>query len=111
MSEKEIICSWENCKKRAVLKVYNSTMTESGWLCAFHRRVALINLELYDKLHAPSNNRSSSSPSNPLAAQQQKKSGKSKQDGDGQWEKTAARKADAAAKIDVPDFPEPKKRV
>lgn len=46
-------CQWHKCKNEARSHIFNSDMTDSAYLCFFHRKVALINLELHDRIHSP----------------------------------------------------------
>lgn len=52
-SENRISCQWDGCVSHASSHVFNSDLTESAYLCCFHRRVAEINLENYDRIRAP----------------------------------------------------------
>lgn len=106
-------CSWSDCRALATALVYNSTLTEMAYLCGFHKKVAQINLEQHDRIHAPSSGANKSGkPNMPLP--QVKPESRPMQNGPKQWEKDAAVKAEAAArplegnKQTIGDMPTPR---
>jgi len=46
-------CAWDGCGQDAVTYVVNHTGNDSAYLCNFHRRVALVNLEQFDTIKSP----------------------------------------------------------
>lgn len=97
VTDQKVPCNWDGCGASATAWVFNSTLTEMAWLCGFHKRVAQINLEQYDRIHAPADGRNKTGrPNTPLpqvAPQSRPMQNESKQ-----WEKDAAIKAETAAR-------------
>jgi len=98
-----IPCGWTGCRDSASSIIYNSDLTDSLWLCRFHKRVAAVNLEQYDKLRVPGAVKSAEAAKRPTHGIQPPPAGTSSKrpvdqhvDAE-EWEKEAARKADAAA--------------
>ena len=91
-SELNIACQWgDGCKKQALSQVFSDDLTDFAWLCGFHKKVAVINLESYGKLHGPSSSRGKTS--KPGQHQQENV----QRPGTKSWEQEAAKKADEKA--------------
>ena len=50
-------CEWGGCKGKVSTHVTSSDDKDSAYLCSFHRKVALVNLAQFDRIHAPGNDR------------------------------------------------------
>lgn len=96
-------CEWHNCKDDASSHVTNSTGSDAALLCKFHKRVAVINLEQYDRIHAPESARralENRRPGKEAPAPLPKQIPKARPGQEvmvDEWEKKAAEKADSAA--------------
>lgn len=51
--DNELRCQWDQCSKMACHHVFTEDGKHSAYLCGFHRRVALINLEQFGMIRAP----------------------------------------------------------
>jgi hypothetical protein len=73
-------------------------LSENAWLCNFHKRVAQINLEQFDRIHAPAANRNHAGRPTVEPLPHVKPEKRPVQNDPEQWKKDAAVKAEAAAK-------------
>ena len=95
-------CGWP-CRSEASAHVTNSDGSDSAFLCKHHKRVAAINLEQYDRIHAPTSARRSLENRRPGTEVPEPMPRRNPRARPGQeiitqdWEKEAAKKADSAA--------------
>lgn len=96
-------CDWDGCRANSSAHVTNSTGSDSAFLCRFHKRVATVNLEKYDRIHAPESSRRALENRRPGSgvpapmARQIPKSRPGQEIITQEWEKKAAEKADSSA--------------
>jgi len=96
-------CEWGACKNAVTNHVTTSDGADSAFLCGYHKKVALINIEKYDRVHSPGNDRGAAHgkrPNSRVDPPMPKRIAKYRPENfsEEKWEQDAAKSADKNAK-------------